>query len=105
MTNSFKLSELSENTLVGRDIGKKTRQHIEDLILKHENIIIDMEDNKSISPSFLDEAIIALVLQYGKVEFSKKIKLFNLNNGIKSMMNSILHDKVQKQNAKELKDK
>lgn len=94
--NSFKLSELSENTLVGRDIGKQTRSKIKKLIQKHTNIIIDMENNNSISPSFLDEAIVMLVIEYGKVDFNKHIKLVNINIGIKSLMNILLHDKIKR---------
>lgn len=94
--NSFKLSELSANTLVGRDIGKQTRDKIKTLIQKHSNIIIDMENKSSISPSFLDEAIVMLVIEYGKVDFNKYVKLININIGIKSLMNTILHDKVKR---------
>lgn len=96
MMNSFKLSELSENTLVGRDIGKQTREKIKMLIQKYTNIIIDMENKSSISPSFLDEAIVMLVIEYGKVDFNKYVKLININIGIKSLMNTILHDKVKR---------
>lgn len=96
MMNSFKLSELSENTLVGRDIGKQTRNKIKILIQKHTSIIIDMENKSSISPSFLDEAIVMLVIEYGKVNFNKYVKLININIGIKSLMNTILHDKSKR---------
>ena len=96
MTNSFKLSELSENTLVGRDIGKQTRNKIKMLIHEHTNIIIDMENKSSISPSFLDEAIVILVIEYGKINFNKQVKLININIGIKSLMNTILHDKTKR---------
>jgi len=98
MMNFFKLSELSENTLVGRDIGKKTREKIKKLLTEHDYLIIDMENNNSISPSFLDEAIIMLVIEYGKEDFSKHIRLENINNAIKNLMNSILHDKLQREN-------
>ncbi len=96
MMNSFKLSELSVNTLVGRDIGKQTRDKIKTLIQQHSDIIIDMENKSSISPSFLDEAIVMLVVEYGKVDFGKYVKLININIGIKSLMNTILHDKVKR---------
>ena len=94
--NSFKLSELSVNTLVGRDIGIQTRDKIKTLIQQHSDIIIDMENKSSISPSFLDEAIVMLVVEYGKVDFGKYVKLININIGIKSLMNTILHDKVKR---------
>jgi hypothetical protein len=96
MTNFFKLSELSENTLIGRDVGEKTRKKIKQLIEKHQNIVIDMENKSSLSPSFVDEAIVMLVIELGKQDFSRQVKLINLNRGIKSLMNSILHDKMQK---------
>jgi hypothetical protein len=96
MTNFFKLSELSENTLIGRDVGEKTRKKIKQLIAKHQNIVIDMENKSSLSPSFVDEAIVMLVIELGKQDFSRQVKLINLNRGIKSLMNSILHDKMQK---------
>ena len=92
----FKLSELSENTLIGRDVGEKTRKKIKQLIAKHQNIVIDMENKSSLSPSFVDEAIVMLVIELGKQDFSRQVKLINLNRGIKSLMNSILHDKMQK---------
>lgn len=95
--NSFKLSELSENTLVGRDIGKKTREKIKNLLLEYDDVTIDMENNNSLSPSFLDEAIIMLVVEYGKEEFNKHIRLININTAIKNLMNSILHDKLQRE--------
>lgn len=98
MMSFFKLSELSENTLVGRDIGKKTREKIKKLLTEHNHLTIDMENNNSLSPSFLDEAIIMLVIEYGKEDFSKHIRLVNINNSIKNLMNSILHDKLQREN-------
>ncbi|MFA7611660.1 MAG: STAS-like domain-containing protein [Sulfurimonas sp.] len=94
--NSFKLSELSESTLVGRDIGKITREKIQILLKEHSEITIDMENKSSISPSFLDEAIVMLVIEYGKENFNKRIKLININNGIKNLMNTILHDKLHR---------
>ena len=97
MTNSFKLSELSENTLIGRDIGQKTRKKIKDLLIRYDSIVIDMENNSSISPSFLDEAIIMLVIEYGKKDFSKRIHLININKAIKNLMNSILNDRLKRE--------
>jgi hypothetical protein len=91
MTNFFKISELSKNTLVGRDIGKETRLKIKDLLSEHETIIIDMENSKQFSPSFIDEAIVKLVIELGKEEFKRSLKLINISEGMKSLMNSILH--------------
>jgi len=96
MMNFFKLSDISANTLVGRDVGKETREKIKSLIKQYHNITIDMENKASLSPSFVDEAIVMLVLEYGKVNFSKQVKLVNLNNGTKSLMNAILNDKLSK---------
>ena len=92
--NFFKLSDISKNTLVGRDVGKETRGKIKSLIEQYSTITIDMENKASLSPSFVDEAIVMLVLEYGKNNFSKYIKLININNGTKSLMNAILHDKL-----------
>ncbi|XOF32921.1 MAG: STAS-like domain-containing protein [Candidatus Electrothrix sp. YB6] len=96
MKNSFKLSELSENTLVGRDIGMKTRHKIKDLLKDYSNLTIDMEDKSDISLSFLDEAIVSLVLEYGKARFSNQIKLKNVHCNIRHMMNFILNDKQKR---------
>ncbi len=97
MTNSFKISELSKDTLVGRDIGKETRLKIKDLLLKHGTIIIDMENSNQLSPSFIDEAIVKLVIELGKEDFKKHIQLIDLNEGMKSLMNTILHRNMQKE--------
>jgi len=100
MTNFFKISELSKNTLVGRDIGKETRLKIKDLLLEHENIIIDMEDSKQFSPSFIDEAVVKLVIELGKEEFKRRLKLINISEGMKSLMNSILHRNLNRDSSK-----
>lgn len=94
MMTSFKLSEISKNTLVGRDIGQQVREKIRSLSTECNGIIIDMENKTAISPSFLDEAIVSLVLEYGKENFSKHIQLININSGIKSLMNTILADRI-----------
>lgn len=96
MMNSFKISELSTGTLVGRDIGKKTRFKIKELLLEHTTLIIDMENLNTFSPSFLDEAIIKLVIEYGKEEFNKRIQLINIHEGMKSLMNTLLHKNINK---------
>ncbi len=96
MMNSFKISELSPGTLVGRDIGEKTRLKIKELLLEHKTLIIDMENLNKLSPSFLDEAIIKLVIEYGKQEFSQRIQLININEGMKSLMNTLLHKNLNK---------
>jgi len=97
MTNSFKISELSKNTLVGRDIGKETRLKIKDLLSKHDTIIIDMENSNQFSPSFIDEAIVKLVIELGKEDFKKRLQLINITEGMKNLMNSILHRNLNRE--------
>lgn len=96
MTNSFKISELSENTLVGRDIGEETRLKIKNLLLEHKTLIIDMENSNKFSPSFIDEAIVKLVIELGKEEFKRSIQLINISESMKSLMNAILHRHLTK---------
>ena len=97
MKNFFKLSELAESTLIGRDIGERTRHKIKDLVKDSGQVTIDMENNSSLSPSFLDEAIVTLVVEYGKEKFHKHIQLININSGIKVLMNSMLQAKLQRE--------
>jgi hypothetical protein len=73
-----------------------TRQKIKGLLEKHPNIIIDMENKSDISLSFLDEAIVTLVLEYGKERFSREIKLENIHVNTREVMNFILHDKQKR---------
>ena len=96
MKTFFKLSEIAQNTLVGRDIGKQTREHIQELVTEHGQIEIDMENKTSISPSFLEEAFVLLVLKYGKENFKEVITLTNINDGIKSLMNSMLAKRIER---------
>ncbi len=99
MMSFFKLSELSEDTLIGRDIGQKTREKIKDLLTEHKSLTIDMENKSSLSPSFVDEAIVMLVIEYGKEGFGERIKLVNLNRGVRGLMNSMLHDRLREKRA------
>lgn len=96
MKTSFKLTELSENTLVGRDVGMKTRNKIKALLEDDLRITIDMENKSDISMSFIDEAIVSLVLEYGKERFSDQIKLKNIHNNTRGLMNFILRDKQKR---------
>ena len=96
MKTSFKLTELSENTLVGRDVGMRTRHKIKGLVEKNSKITIDMENKSDISLSFLDEAIVTLVLEYGKDRFLNLIELKNIHNNTRGLMNFILHDKQKR---------
>ncbi len=96
---SFKLSEISPNTLVGRDVGKKIRKDIQGLVEQHGSIEIDMEDKTNISPSFLEEALVLLVLEYGKDNFKNKIILSNINKGIKALMNSMLSSRLKRKES------
>lgn len=96
--NTFKLTDISKNTLVGRDIGKKIREKLISLIEEHNFIIIDMENKVDISPSFLEEAFVLLVINYGKDEFKNKANFININTGIKSLMNSMLSQRLKRGN-------
>ncbi len=96
MKISFKLTELSEDTLVGRDIGLKIRHKIKALLEEYSTVTIDMENKSDISLSFLDEAIVTLVLEYGKERFSNSIELKNIHNNTRGLMNFILRDKQKR---------
>lgn len=101
--SSFKLSEISPNTLVGRDVGKKIREKIKLLIEENEKIEIDMENKTNISPSFLEEAIVLLVIDLGKENFKNKISLININLSIKTLMNNMLSKRIKRKNEEDEK--
>ncbi len=98
MTNSFKISEISDGLLGRRENGEKVRNKI--LLLAEElgHITIDLENLTSISPSFLEEALVKLVIHYGKDEFKRKIEFVNVTPSIKNTMNSMLANQLRKLN-------
>ena len=91
----FKITDLTSNTLSNREHGRKIRAKIKDLISKNGNITIDMQNLTSFTPSFLDEVIITLVVELGKKEFKEKVELINLNSSLKSLLNSMLSNKLK----------
>lgn len=99
MTNSFKISEITGGVLGRRENGEKARNKIQLLVEDFEKIIIDFENLTSISPSFLEEAIVKLVIYYGKDDFKTKIEFININPSVKSTMNTMLANQLRRLNV------
>jgi hypothetical protein len=98
VTTSFKISEISGGVLGRRENGEKARNKILLLVEELEKVTIDFENLTSISPSFLEEAIVKLVTHYGKDEFKQKIEFININPSIKSTMNAMLASQIRRLN-------
>ena len=97
MTNSFRLTEISSSTLSNRENGRKVREKILNLARQSGQITIDMENISTVTPSFLEEAIVKLVVELGKDRFKQTIELVNLNDALREMMNMMLANQLKRQ--------
>lgn len=97
MTNSFRLTEISSSTLSNRENGRKVREKILNLAQQSGQITIDMENISTVTPSFLEEAIVKLVVELGKDQFKQTIELVNLNDALREMMNIMLAKQLKRQ--------
>lgn len=97
MTNFFRLTEISSSTLSNRENGRKVREKILKLVRQSGQITIDMENISTVTPSFLEEAIVKLVVELGKDRFKQTVELVNLNDAIREMMNIMLSNQLKRQ--------
>ena len=97
MTNAFRLTEISSSTLSNRENGRKVREKILNLARQSGQITIDMENISTVTPSFLEEAIVKLVVELGKDRFKQTIELVNLNDALREMMNMMLANQLKRQ--------
>jgi hypothetical protein len=98
--NTFKITDLSPTLLGSRQIGRDTRDKILNIIKEQGSITIDMQNSTAITPSFLEEAIVMLVFELGRVRFKKVVELINVNPSIKILMNRMLSNKTKLINDK-----
>lgn len=78
-----------------RETGSRLRQIIESAIKKEESILIDFEGVESVSSSFADELIAKVYLEIGKEKFVKLIKLKNVDDFAKTIINSCIRDRLK----------
>ncbi|MGF7396181.1 STAS-like domain-containing protein [Thermoanaerobacterium thermosaccharolyticum] len=85
--------------LLGRELGKKVRNSIEEILQSNENIIIDFTGINGTSQSFADELFGTLIEEMGLDKFKKKIKTKNANPEVQSIIKHVLINRLEKLNS------
>ncbi|MDP9750369.1 MULTISPECIES: STAS-like domain-containing protein [Thermoanaerobacter] len=83
--------------LLGRELGKKVRDSIKDMLSKENKLIIDCYGVKGTSQSFADECFGRLVEEMGLENFKVKIKIQNAEPEIQSIIKYTVISRVHNQ--------
>ena len=93
----LKLKETGE--ILGlRETGARLRTLVEEALENNESILLDFESVESVSSSFADEFIAKLFVKIGSEKFLEHIKLKNVNDFIKVIINTTLKDRLTTNN-------
>lgn len=84
------ISEICDKKTVTRDDGGRINKIISSNWKKEKKFIIDFDNTLVASVSFMDEAFGKLALSYSKDDIKAKLKLENIGDYDRSLLNDIL---------------
>jgi hypothetical protein len=81
--------------LITRKLGRMNRNHLNNLLEKHESIAVDLSAVEMMTPSFTDECFGMLALAMGVEAFQKRVRLTGATLDLKHLVTAVIGQRLR----------